>query len=273
MTTNQAIEITAKKFPFQNYMMTGTKVRDVYYNIAHTVARFLKPGSKILDFGSGPCDKTAILQTMGYDCTAYDDLQDDWHHIDGNRDKIIEFAKECKVNFKLATDRSIPFEKGSFDMVMLHSVIEHLHDSPRELLNSLMELTTPEGLLFITVPSAVNIRKRLAVLKGGTNLTRFEEYYWDDDPFRGHIREYVKDDLVQLSNNLNLEILELRSCDHMIENRLAGIKRPIYLFLTGIFRGWKDSWLLVAKKKPGWQPKRTLPKEDRLKLFPNRKWH
>jgi SAM-dependent methyltransferase len=226
-----------------------------------------------LDFGSGPCDKTAILQLLGFDCSAYDDLQDDWHQNAGNRERIMSFTRECGINFKLATDYSLPFDKNHFDMVMMHSVIEHLHDSPRELLNNLLELTKPGGLLFITVPNAVNIRKRIAVLAGRTNLTDFEEYYWHPDPWRGHIREYVKDDLVKLAEYLNLKVLEIRGCDHMLEDRLSTLSRPVFLFLTNMFRGWKDSWLLVAKKKEGWQPRKTLPREEFFRIFPNvQKW-
>ena len=55
-------------------------------------------------------------------------------------------------------------------MVMSHDVLEHLHHSPRDLLNDLCELIKPNALLFITVPNAVNIRKRIDVLRGKTNL-------------------------------------------------------------------------------------------------------
>jgi SAM-dependent methyltransferase len=270
MTTAQAAEIVNKSFPIAGYMSADSnEVRRSYFNIVNTVLKYLPAGRSILDFGSGPCDKTAILQTMGYKCSAYDDLQDDWHQNPGNREKIIAFAQNAGIDFKLATDYSLPFEQNHFDMVMMHSVIEHLHDSPRELLNSLLELAKPDGFLFITVPNAVNIRKRIAVLFGKTNLTNYEEYYWHSDPWRGHIREYVKDDLVKVSKYLDLEILELRSCDHMMENRLSNLTRPVYLGLTSIFRGWKDSWLLLARKKPGWQPRRNISKEDQYRIFPN----
>ena len=45
-------------------------------------------------------------------------------------------------------------------MVMLHGVVEHSKQLSREFLNDLLELTRPGGLLFITVPNAVNNRKR-----------------------------------------------------------------------------------------------------------------
>jgi SAM-dependent methyltransferase len=266
MTPEEAIQLVIKRFPFEGYMMPGMAIKGAYSNIANTVIRYLEPGSKILDFGCGPCDKTAIVQLLGFQCSGCDPLQDDWHTRPGNRDKILAFAKECAIDFRLASDGVLPFEKNLFDMIMLHDVLEHLHDSPRDLLNDLLELAKPEGLLFVTVPNAVNIRKRVDVLFGKTNLPRFEGYYWYPGSWRGHIREYVRDDLVKLSEYLNLEVVELRGCDHMLESLPVAV-RPAYLCVTGILTGWKDSWLLVARKRRGWGPKKTLPQDELARIL------
>ena len=52
-------------------------------------------------------------------------------------------------------------QKKEFDMIMLNDIIEHLHESPKELLLSLLALLKDDGILFITVPNAGNIKKRL----------------------------------------------------------------------------------------------------------------
>lgn len=258
MHIEQAVRRTIETFPFQSYMAEG---KGAYYNIARTVQRYLEPGSAILDFGSGPADKTAVLQYLGFNCSAYDDLQDDWHKLPGNRQKILSFAEKCGINFCLAGQGMLPFSKNTFDMIMLNDVLEHLHDSPRDLLNDLLQFAKPDGLLFVTVPNAVNIRKRLDVLLGRTNLPPFECYYWYPGSWRGHIREYVKNDLVLLADYLSLEVLELRGCDHMLF-KVPRIIRPVYLFLTALFPGWKDSWLLVARKKQDWSVKKTLSQSE-----------
>ena len=266
MKIQEAIQRLIEKFPFPGYTddpAFGKK--GAYANIAETVIKHVPPGSKILDFGSGPCDKAAVLQYLGFQMSGYDDLQDDWHQKPGNRDIIASFAKEAGIDFELAVDHSIPFEKDQFDMVMLHDVLEHLHDSPRELLNDLIEIIKPGGLLFITVPNIVNIRKRVDVLFGKTNLPRFEVYYWYPGKWRGHVREYSKADLIQLSEYLDIEIVELRGCDHMLAKLPVSI-HPIYLFVTGIFTGWKDTWLFVAKKKSGWVPRKNLSERENAKL-------
>lgn len=247
------------EFPFPGYI--DNALNDVVDNIANTIKKYLVHGSKILDFGSGPCDKTAVIQCLGYECSAFDDLHDDWHRKNDNLKKIIDFTNKLQIDFNLAEDGYLPFPKEYFDMVMSHDVLEHLHDSPRDLLNDLCELLRPNGLLFLTVPNAANIRKRIAILRGGTNLPSYPTYYWYPGPWRGHVREYVKEDLNLLSQYLGLEILELHSCHHML--RIVPPKiRPIYLVLTIIFPGWRDSWLLVARKPNGWMPKKMLSEED-----------
>jgi SAM-dependent methyltransferase len=263
MSINQAIRRIIEIFPFEGYT---AHQEGAYSNIAHTVQRWLQPGSAILDFGSGPCDKTSVLQYLGFKCSAYDDLQDEWHKLPGNREKIISFATHCGIDFQQSSGGILPFSKNTFDMIMLNSVLEHLHDSPRDLLNDLLEFAKPDGLLFVTVPNAVNIRKRIDVFLGKTNLPGFEGYYWYPGSWRGHIREYVKNDLVLLADYLSLEVLELRGCDHMLWKLPRSI-RPVYSFLTALFPGWKDSWLLVARKKQNWSVKKTLSQSQLVAIL------
>lgn len=266
MNTQEAIGLLTTKFPFQTYTESAAiGTNGVYVNVAETVLKNLPVGSKILDFGCGPCDKAAILQFLGFQLTGYDDLQDDWHKISDNKERILSFAEESGIDFFLAVDDKLPFEKNSFDMVMLHDVLEHLHDSPRELLNDLLDVVRPGGLIFITVPNVVNIRKRIDVLFGNTNLPKFELFYWYPSRWRGHVREYAKDDLLQLSKFLDLEIIDINGCDHLL-TRLPAFVRPFYLFVTGFFPGWKDTWRLVARKKKDWRPKKNLP-QDELNLI------
>jgi len=255
-----------KEFPFPGYI--DNTLDTVENSLLNIINKYLDYGSKILDFGSGPCDKTAVIQCAGYECSAFDDLLDDWHRKEDNLNKIIEFTKKFNIDFRLAEDGYLPFPKNYFDMIMAHGVLEHLHDSPRNILNDLCELLKPNGLLFITVPNAVNIRKRISVLRGKTNLPSYETYYWYPGSWRGHVREYVKEDLDLLSKYLNLKILELHSCHHMI-HRVPQKIRPIYLLLTKIFPGWRDSWLLVAKKPSNWISQKTLSQEDINKILGN----
>jgi SAM-dependent methyltransferase len=261
LNPKEAINRVANLFPFPAYMSPRHDRRNPYLNIAHTVMRYLQSGSSILDFGSGPCDKTAILQMLGYRCTGWDDLQDDWHKKPGIREKILDFTRACGVDFRLASSEKWPFETESFDMVMIHDVIEHMHNSPKDLLNDLLSLCKPNGYLFITVPNAVNMRKRIHVLTGRSNYPRYDLYYWYPGPWRGHIREYVRDDLTQLADFLGSEVIELRGCDHMLAKVPRSLQWP-YLTITDYFDGMKDSWTLLVKRGPAWTPRKSLPEGE-----------
>jgi len=256
-----AISEISRRFPFPGYMPPAIVQMGACKTVAVAARKYLAPNSSILDFGCGACDKTAVLQLLGYKCFGYDDLQDEWHKMPGNREKILSFISDQGIVIKLAENGPLPFAKQSFDMVMSNDVLEHLHDSPRELLNDLVELLKPKGLLLITVPNAVNIRKRLDVLRGRTNLPPYESYYWYPGSWRGHIREYVKGDLRTMARYLGLKILELHGCDHMLEKIPAPL-RSLYLATTAVLPGWKDSWILVARKPDGWAPKRTISRAE-----------
>lgn len=259
---DEAINFVQRQFPFSAHLGE----RNTYVTIGQVVLRYLKPESKILDFGSGPCDRTALVARLGYQLSAYDDLRDEWHNENGVKEAIFAFAKELQIDFKLATEGPFPFGKQHFDMLMMHNVLEHLHDSPRNLLIDLLETVKSEGFLFITVPNAVNIRKRLDVLLGNSNLSQYEKYYWSSYPWRGHIREYTQDDLKKMAKYLDLQILELEGCHQMLR-KLPKFTRPLYVATTKVFQGWSDSWKLVAKKKPGWSPQTNLSADEWRKIL------
>ena len=246
MNAEKAYNELVNKFPFSGYLESEVYL---YKTVAKIAINNLRPGASILDFGSGPCDKTALLKLMGFDCTACDDLKDNWHSEGNNRKKIINFANSLDIQFYETNDfDDLPFKKETFDMVMLTDVIEHLHESPRSLLLNLIDSLKNGGILFITVPNAGNIRKRIDLLIGKTNMPPFSEYYLYPGTWRGHIREYVYDDLKKLAQYLDLKVIDIRGENHMLQ-KVPKILLPIYLSVTAIFTGWRDSWSLVAQKK------------------------
>ena len=231
-----------------------------YRHLVDTIRRHLPAGASILDFGAGLCDKSVLAQRAGYEVTAYDDFQNPVALDKGFRDGVAEFAGRAGVKVCVA-DGPLPFVSRTFDMVMMHGVIEHLHDSPRELLNDLVDRLKIGGLLFITVPSAVNVRKRIDVLRGHTNLPRFDTFYWYPGPWRGHVREYTKNDLALLCRFLGLERVELHGCHEML-SVVRPVLKPFYLAATSLFPGLRDSWCLVARKPAEWTAVREVPAND-----------
>ena len=258
----EIIEEIVKQFPFGGYMDPANDLRNGYLNIAESVKRILPVGSRVLDFGCGPCDKLAVLSSIGYKCWGFDDFSDDWHKKPGVIDAIRRFAIQNNISLIDSMDNQQIGGQDSFDLIMLNDVVEHLHDSPGPLLNNLIEKIKDGGYLLITVPNAVNIRKRISVFFGGTNYPSFEFYYYYPVPYRGHIREYTVGDLRKMCEFLGLEKVVLTGCDHMLAKVPSGMRR-VYLGITDLFPSLKDSIILIARKPQKWRPDFF---NDRLKI-------
>ncbi len=95
---------------------------------------------------------------------------------------------------------------------------------------------------------------------GKTNMPSFESYYWFPGRWRGHVREYTKDDLILLCEFLDLRILTIRGVHHHL-HVVPRVLKPIWLVLTGLVRGGRDTWSLVAQKGVDWSPKELSKKE------------
>lgn len=263
----RAVTRVTEAFPFPGYVepeLAG------HITVAKTVQRFLAPGSRILDFGAGPADKTAVLSALGYQCTALDDLQDEWHKRGGARQLILDFAESMGIDYIPLDGGDLPSADG-FDMVMLHDVLEHLHDSPRDLLINLLERVREGGYLFVTVPNHVNLRKRLAVLRGHTSHPPYDLYYWYPGNWRGHVREYTEGDCVALAKALGLEVREVQGTHHMLSKVPPKFRRA-YLALSKFIPSTRDTWSMVAQKPPGWSAKTELNDVEFRELTGLKSW-
>jgi SAM-dependent methyltransferase len=239
-------------FPFKDFPDTSRGDQ----RIARTLMRYLPSGSSILDFGSGTCSRSAFMALCGYRVWACDDLGDHWHYQNGTRKKIFEFAAQMGIDFfHIEQGREFPYQAGQFDLVMMINILEHLHDSPYELLCQVLEWIKPGGLLLVLVPNAANLRKRAGMLAGLTNYPPFAGFFWYPAPWRGHVREYVLRDLKLLSRFMQLEVVELCDIHMWVDFRLKSVvTRNVYLAMTSLipFRGVRDTLLLLARKPQGW---------------------
>ncbi|MFI9251605.1 class I SAM-dependent methyltransferase [Streptomyces sp. NPDC053069] len=263
----QALTEVTNAFPFPDYFypwLCG------HITIAQTVQRFLRPGARILDFGAGPADKTAVLAALGYKCTAADDLQDDWHKRGDTRRRILDFSEKMGIEYIQLDGGALP-DTGDFDMVMLHDVLEHLHDSPRDLLIGLLERVRDDGYLFVTVPNHVNLRKRLDVLRGRTSHPPYELYYWYPGAWRGHVREYTEGDCLALAKALGLQVRELGGTHHILSKVPPRLLRA-YLAVSRFIPSTRDTWSMVAQKPPGWVAKPELDGQELRELTGLKSW-
>jgi SAM-dependent methyltransferase len=260
----RAVDEVHAAFPFPGYIANG--VRHGMAHVLLEVARHVRAEGKprLLDIGCGPMDKTAVFQALGFECSAVDDLGDPWHRRNGNLEKIEAFARARGIRFHRQDGTcAIPFPPGRFDVVTIFDVIEHLHESPREMLNAAGTQLKTGGVLAVTMPNSVNLRKRLAVLRGRTNYPAAGQFYLSPDGWRGHVREYTLDETVHLCEAAGFRVESATTFEGNAYDKLGGTKLRAYLALAKLFPTLRSFLLVVARKPEGWAPRPPDPEAFR----------
>lgn len=243
-------------FPFKDYIE-----KSLYYEAIFLLREINKlipnfEGKKLLDIGCGPMDKTSIFSFIGFQCYAVDDLSDPWHKRDDNADQIKKFAKSAGITFfhQKEGEYLIPFEKESFDVVCSFAVIEHLHESPRELLNTMGNYCKENGLLVVVMPNSVNLRKRLSVLIGRTNHVPVDQFFYSNGTWRGHVREYTLAETEFICRQNGFEVLSSRTFESLAQVKLRFPFQYIYMLIGTLLPSTRSSLLVICRKPPSWRP-------------------
>lgn len=103
---------------------------------------------KVLDVG---CGRAVLLQAMAARGAECHGLEREGFDIGGVSDT---------VTVHLGRVDSLPFGSGSFDLIILWHVLEHL-EQPGEVLVQLARLLSPGGLMVVAVPNIDSLQARL----------------------------------------------------------------------------------------------------------------
>jgi SAM-dependent methyltransferase len=168
---------------------------------------------KIIDLGGGLDIFNGLLTDLGNDVSVFDILEFDDAWMAGDKDfsitlkKKLKFLKERGVKFYnkdvIQTDLREYYELNSVDVINSFHCLEHLHQSPKKVLESAIAVLKPGGSIIIEVPNSLNLIKRIKVFLGYTNYIPFAHYF-NAELFTGHVREYSVGDLQQLSNQIDM---------------------------------------------------------------------
>ncbi|MBN1288977.1 MAG: class I SAM-dependent methyltransferase, partial [Actinobacteria bacterium] len=190
--------------------------------------RLLKPGtdSKILEIGCGGGALLALLESKGHIATGVD---------------IYEDAVKLAIKNTMGCDVvrcdaiELPFEDSSFDRILSHHVLEHLHDLPKALLEW-RRVLKPGGIIAVCTPN--NLYPRPDIF---------------DDP--SHVKIYSRPELAGVFAEAGFELLSSSTIfPHLAKGRISvRIGVPLYkLFIyLPYFREHGRSILLSARKPPG----------------------
>ena len=106
------------------------------------LGKYLEPGSRVLDVGSGGGEMLYLLRNRGYEAYGIEPNVGYAEHA------IAEYGAQIQVGFS----GDAAFAPGYFDAICLFHILEHL-ENPLEEIRSLMALLKPGGMFFVRVPN------------------------------------------------------------------------------------------------------------------------
>jgi methionine biosynthesis protein MetW len=194
--------------------------------IAGHALRLLPAGGRVLDVGCASGGLLALLRPRA-------------GHLAGLELSATAARAASRVGDEVVCgaleDPGLPFERDSFDLVVLADVLEHLAD-PAAGLARAAAWCRPGGTVLVSVPNVAHWHARLTLLRG-----RWPQH--DSGTFdAGHLRWFTRDSLGALLAGAGLRDVELDAIvpalrNHLRPGRLAARAEP--------------AWQALGRRAPG----------------------
>src|SRR5437667_7498646 len=184
-------------------------------DIEHVKLLFTQNGS-LLDLGGGTNTANLVLARLGMSVVVVDIFEQysGSHFVLGGMAQVRTLFDQEHVTLVdadiLSFDYRSHFANSMFDVIASFNCFEHLHHSPKPMLDDCLTLLKPGGKVVFSAPNSVNIYKRIKVLLGRTNHPRFDKFYCQGNPWYGHVREFSCGDWKMLAAFLNLKETQIQ---------------------------------------------------------------
>ena len=188
------------------------KVVGIFAGRLRSLSRFIRPGAKILDVGSGNGIFVSVAHRAGYTVSAMDKSTACVRHV--RRMGITSYTDLSKV------------PDHTYDAITLFDVIEHI-PQPRTFIRAVRAKLRKNGILMITTPNNQGITAHMAP----SYLTT------GDGQYSGHVVLYAPVTLARLLRP-GFDLLETKTdillqwchTKHLVWNKI--VNKIVYLVLT-----------------------------------------
>jgi SAM-dependent methyltransferase len=157
------------------------------------------PGRRVLDLG---CRDGALTREYA--------AGNEVVGVDADREALAEAGRLGIETHWADLDQPLPFDDGSFDVVVAGELLEHLRD-PRAVLGEARRVLRPGGVFVASVPNAYRLKNRLRFLAGREP---------DQDPT--HLHMFSPDDVRALLRDFDEPRL------HFIAGRLVRFQPRLF---------------------------------------------
>lgn len=182
------LEHQSKDLGFPNiFQRARNDLLDRNLHWLRTLQKYKLPGTKTLELGCSHGSFVAMLQQAGYDASGME--MSPW---------VVEFAKETfDIPVIVGPVETVDLPNGTFDVVALMDVLEHLPDPVGTMRRSL-DLLKPDGILLIQTPQFRTEMDYQTLLD--TKAPFLEQFKSDE-----HLYLFTKESASQLFKQLGAE--------------------------------------------------------------------
>ena len=184
------------------HLRSGPQMRQ-YQELARDLAE--RGAGRVLDWGCGYGQMTALLRDAGLDVVAFD------YRAELEQPGVVRLDRYPEIEAHVSPDPvALPFEDGSFDTVLSCGVLEHVAE-PEASLDEIRRVLKPRGTFYVTnLPNRYSYTEKIARLLG--------HYYHGKLP---DDRVYTKRSAFALLARHGFDVEEFRRV-HMLPLTLGG---------------------------------------------------
>lgn len=207
-------------------------------------------GCLVVDLGGGVVPFAALCSRAGFKARVVDDFGDATYSEADQALKVLE-AEGVEIESTDLFDPAFEVPSGT-GFVTCHDSMEHWHNSPKALLHQTFHAIQPGGAIWVGVPNAANLRKRLTVPLGKATWSSMNDWY-EEPVFRGHVREPVIADLNYISEDLGAGKSEIFGRNWIGYRHPSSFVRNTVPRIDGLLQRWpglcSDIYLLKFKPR------------------------
>jgi len=180
------------------------------------------PGARVLDFGSYFGNFALALAADGYAVEAVDGYAEYGEALA----PCVALQQQAGIAIHDFATLGYGLEPlhGRYDAIVCAGVIEHIPHTPRLLLETLVALLVPGGILVLDTPNLAYLYRRLALMEGGTTFPPIAQQYYTELPFEGHHREYTVPEVEWMLTAAGLAQLSIETFNYSVfgQSELSG---------------------------------------------------
>jgi SAM-dependent methyltransferase len=197
-------EIYQKYYPAMRENEIRHRVRRSTFHVNLIRNAIVRPESaRVCDLGGLFGDVASACAALGMDAIFVDDFRDSCHFDPSDKRFSIHQEYRARAIARDVIADGIDFSDESIDVFSCFASMEHWHHSPKRLFSQVRQALKPGGSFVLSVPNCVDLVKRITVPLGRSIWSPMEEWY-EDDQFRGHVREPSVRDLYYIARDMKL---------------------------------------------------------------------